>query len=64
MDEERIIEVLQSEWDRNHQSYSEDGFKEYVEEFCEEHCDTGYVNVDGEYIYIVDYVLSALDLTR
>lgn len=62
---EDILIKLQNEWNKNNERYSEDGFKEYVEEFCENNFEEGFfTNEDGETEYIVDWVLHNLDMTR
>lgn len=62
---EDILIKLQNEWNKNNEMYSDDGFKEYVEEFCENNSEEGFfTNQDGETEYIVDWVLHNLDMIR
>lgn len=62
---EEILKRLQNEWNRNNKIYSEDGFKEYVEEYCQNNFEDGFfINEDGETEYIVDWVLHNIDMTR
>lgn len=65
LSKEDILRNLQEIWNRDNNKYSEDGFKEYVEEYCMNNFEDGYfTNEDGETEYIVDWVLHNLDLTR
>lgn len=65
LSKEEILKDLQAEWDENNTIYSEDGFKEYVEEYCKENFEDGYfINENGEIVYIVDWILYNIDLTR
>lgn len=65
LNKEDILRKLQNEWNKNKESYSEDGFKEYVEEFCENNFEEGFfINQDSETEYIVDWVLHNLDMMR
>lgn len=62
---EDILRRLQNEWDKNNEKYSEDGFKEYVEKYCEDNFEDGFfTNEQGETEYIVDWVLHNIDLIR
>lgn len=62
---EDILKRLQNEWNKNNEMYSEDGFKEYIEKYCEENFEDGYfINEDGETEYIVDWVLHNIDMAR
>lgn len=62
---EDILKRLQNEWNKNNAMYSEDGFKEYVEEYCQDNFEDGFfINEDGETEYIVDWVLHNIDMTR
>lgn len=62
---EDILRNLQEKWNKCNNMYSEDGFIEYVEEYCENNFDEGYfINEEGETEYIVDWVLHNLDLER
>lgn len=62
---EDILIKLQNEWNENNERYSEDGFKEYIEKYCEDNFEDGYfTNDDGETEYIVDWILHNIDLTR
>ena len=52
---EDILKRLQNEWNKNNEIYSEDGFKEYIEEYCEDNFEEGFfINENGEAEYIVD----------
>lgn len=65
LNKEKILENLQREWNGYSDLYSEDGFKEYIEEYCENNFEDGYfINENGETEYIVDWVLHNIDLTR
>ena len=60
---EDILKRLQNEWNENNERYSEDGFKEYIEKYCEKNFEDGYfTNEDGETEYIVDWVLHNIDM--
>lgn len=62
---EDILIKLQNEWNENNERYSEDGFKEYIEKYCEDNFEDGYfTNEDGETEYIVDWILYNIDMTR
>lgn len=62
---EDILKRLQNEWNKNNEMYSEDGFKEHIEKYCEENFEDGYfTNEDGETEYIVDWVLHNIDMAR
>lgn len=62
---EDILRDLQKKWNKCNEMYSEDGFKEYVEEYCVNNFEEGYfTNEEGETEYIVDWVLHNLDLIR
>jgi hypothetical protein len=64
LSKEDILRNLQEIWNRDNNKYSEDGFKEYVEEYCMNNFEDGYfTNEDGETEYIADWVLHNLDLT-
>lgn len=62
---EEIFKNLQTKWNENNDSYSEDSFKEYIESYCRENFEDGYfVNENGRIEYIVDWVLHNIDLAR
>lgn len=62
---EDILKRLQNEWNKNNEMYSEDGFKEYIEEYCEDNFEEGFfINENGESEYIVDWVLHNIDMAR
>ena len=62
---EDILKRLQNEWNKYNEMYSEDGFKEYIEKYCEKNFEDGFItNEDGEIEYIVDWVLHNIDMTR
>lgn len=62
---EDILRKLQNEWNKNNQMYSEDGFKEYIEECCEDNFEEGFfINENGETEYIVDWILHNIDMAR
>lgn len=62
---EDILRIIQAEWNKNKEEYSEESFKEYLEEYCEYNFEEGFfTNEDGETEYIVDWVLHNLDMTR
>lgn len=62
---EDILRNLQDIWDKHNDEYSEDSFKEYVEEYCENNFDDGYfINDEEEAEYIVDWILHNLDMAR
>ena len=62
---EDILKRLQNEWNKNNAMYSEDGFKEYVEEYCQDNFEDGFfINEYGETEYVVDWVLHNIDMTR
>lgn len=62
---EQILKNLQTEWNENNNRYAEDGFIEYMEDYCRENFEDGYlVNENGEIEYIVDWVLHNIDLSR
>ena len=59
-----ILKNLQKEWNDNNDEYSEDGFKEYIEAYCEKNFHNGYFWNGEENVYIVDFVLWNIDLSR
>lgn len=62
---EDILRRLQNEWNKNNAMYSEDGFKEYIDEFCENNFEDGFfTNEDGDIEYIVDWILRNIDMAR
>ena len=62
---EDILRIIQAEWNKKKEEYSEESFKEYLEEYCEYNFEERFfTNEDGETEYIVDWVLHNLDMTR
>lgn len=65
LNKEDILRKLQNDWNKNNQMYSEDGFKEYIEEYCVDNFEEGFfINENGETEYIVDWVLHNIDMVR